>query len=58
MNPQILTATDPCPDCGGFNSTHWTDRAAGWIEWHCRCGHDWVIPVDESGKDIPWTRQQ
>jgi hypothetical protein len=50
MNPRILAATDPCPDCGGFDSTHWADSGPGWIEWHCRCGHDWAIPVDESDR--------
>lgn len=50
MNPRTLTATDPCPDSGGYDSTHWADGGPGWVEWHCRCGHDWAIPVDESDR--------
>jgi hypothetical protein len=50
MNPRTPTATDPCPDCGGFDSTHWADSEPGWVEWHCRCGHDWAISVDESDR--------
>lgn len=57
MNPQTLTVTDPCPECDGFDSTNWVDSDPGWTEWHCRYGHDWAIPVNEPGKDTPWTPQ-
>jgi hypothetical protein len=31
VNPQVLTATDPCRDCGGFDGTHWADSGPGWV---------------------------
>ncbi len=38
---------DPCPECGGYDSTLWAGSGPGWDEWSCRCGHQWTIPINE-----------
>lgn len=51
MNQQTVTAAhDPCPECGGFDSAHWEASGPGFDVWHCICGHDQTIPVNEPGK--------
>jgi hypothetical protein len=58
VNPRTLTATDPCPECGGYDSAHWADGGTGWAEWRCRCGQDWAVPVNDPGKGAPWIPQR
>lgn len=54
MNPQTATGTDAGPECGGFDSTHWEASGRGWDQWHCTCGHDQMVLVNEPGKGNLW----
>lgn len=38
---------NPCPMCGGFDSTYWCYSTIGRDVWSCRCGHDFEIIVSE-----------
>lgn len=38
---------DPCPVCAVFDSSHWVESGPGFDEWACRCGHTYLITVDE-----------
>ncbi len=57
-SPRTLTATDPCPTCGGFDGTHWPDNGPGWAAWRCRCGQNLTIPTNAFGKETSWIPQR
>ncbi len=52
MKPRKLTATDPCPQCGGFDASDWPANGPGWA-WRCVC--DSPNRTDEPRKEMSWT---
>jgi predicted RNA-binding Zn-ribbon protein involved in translation (DUF1610 family) len=41
-----MSNDDPCPQCGGADSTRWLESTEDGDTWGCHdCGHEWTVPV-------------
>lgn len=47
---RTVTAHDPCPECGGFDSAYWVDSGPGYDSWSCKCSAQWVIIIEEPNR--------